>query len=77
MTDTVEVDVKSAWLSKINWGEVIKVGSMVAAALFGVDISPDTQVHILQAVIGIGALYTTITKTFFSSTITPASAANM
>ncbi len=75
MTDTTEVDIKSAWLSKINWTQVV---SVVASLLvvFGLDIPPETQAHIATAITALTGLVTIVMKTFFTTSITPSSAAN-
>lgn len=73
--DNVIVTVKSAWFSKINWGEAVKVFAAGALAFFGIEVSQEMQIYILQAIIGIGAAYTWITKTWFTNSVAPASMA--
>jgi hypothetical protein len=68
----VVVSVKSAWFSKINWGEAVKVLAMILA-YFGYDLDPQTQVYILEAVIAVGAVYTWAARTFFTSTVAASS----
>ncbi len=75
MVDFTEVEVKSAWLSKINWTQVAQIAFSVGA-LFGLDVPPEEKAAIITAINGIGNVVTIVMKTFFTSTITPASAAN-
>lgn len=70
---TAVVPISSAITSKINWGEFIKVGAMIAATR-GIDVPPDVQNNILMAIISIGAVYTFVMRTFFTAKITPSSA---
>ena len=72
--EVAQVDVQSAWLSKINWGEVVKV-LCAFAAVKGINIPTDIQNDILMTIISAGAVYTFVMKTWFTKTITPASAA--
>ena len=72
--EVAEVDVQSAWLSKINWGEVIKVAAAFLAVK-GINIPPEVQNDILLAIISIGGVYTFVVKTWFTKTITASSAA--
>jgi hypothetical protein len=74
ITEVAQVDVQSAWLSKINWGEIVKVGAALLATK-GVNLPADVQNDILLAIVGLGGVYTFVTKTWFTKTITPASAA--
>lgn len=74
MADAVTVDVKSAWLSKINWTQAIGVAASVAA-VFGFSLPAETQVALIAGIQGVVAVVTWVLRTFFSSTVTPASAA--
>lgn len=74
LTTVAQVDVQSAWLSKINWGEGVKVLAMLLA-MKGITLSPEVQNYILEAIIGLGGIYTFVVKTWFTKTITPAVAA--
>jgi Na+/H+ antiporter NhaA len=73
---TVIVEEKSSFLSKINWGEAIKV-ALAALALFGINVPSEMQSAILGLIIAIGAVYTVVVKTFFTTTITPSSASKL
>jgi hypothetical protein len=73
-TEVAQVEVQSAWASKINWGEVVKVGAAFLAVK-GINIPPDVQNDILLSIISLGGIYTFVMKTWFTKTITPASAA--
>ena len=70
--DITQAEVQSAWLSKINWGEVIKVGAAFLAVK-GVNIPADIQNDILLTIISVGGIYTWVMRTWFTKTITPAS----
>lgn len=76
MADAVTVDVKSAWLSKINWAQAIGVVASVAAVV-GFDLSPALQVQVVAAIQGIVAVVTWALKTFGTTTVTPSSAAKV
>ena len=56
MGDTVTVDVKPAWASKINLGELIKAGAVIAAAK-GLDIPVEVQNDIFLVIECRGAIY--------------------
>lgn len=71
-TKVAKVEVKSAWLSKINWTQAVAVVAMVAT-MFGLDIDATLQAEILAAIIGVQSVVTWVIKTFFSPTVTPAS----
>lgn len=73
--DNVVVEVKSGWFSKINWGEAVKVFAAGLLAFFGIEVSQEMQIYILQAIIGVGAAYTWITKQWFTDTVSPSSVA--
>jgi hypothetical protein len=72
MAESVTVDVKSAWLSKINWTQAIGVVASVAA-VFGFDMPPAMQLQVVAAIQGIVAVVTWALKTFATTTVTPSS----
>ncbi len=74
MAETVVVDVKSAWLSKINWTQAIGVLASIAA-VFGFNLPPETQIALIGAIQGIVAVITWALKTFAKPTVTPSAAA--
>lgn len=67
----VVVPVKSAWLSKINWGVAIGLVAS-AASFFGLDLDADTQAKAQMAITGAMGVYVWLMKTFFTTTVTPA-----
>ena len=72
---TVTIETRSAWLSKINWTQAVAVTASMIVLLTGgkVDIPPEVQA---QIVVGIGVLQGIVTwvfKTWFTPTVTPAS----
>jgi hypothetical protein len=66
------MELKSAWLSKINWTQMVGFIAVMLAA-FGVDLDPDTQVAIVAAIAAVTQIVTWIIKTWFTTSITPAS----
>lgn len=75
MTDTpavARVEIKSAWLSKINW---VQIGQAITTLLttnaFGFD--DHTQVLVLSGTTLATNLATIVFKTYFTPTVTPAS----
>lgn len=76
MADTQTVQVQSAMVSKINWTQVI--GALITLAVaFGAPISDAQKVEILAVSGTVIPFITGILKTFFTKTITPASAATL
>ncbi len=69
MAGLATVPVKSPWTSKINWAQAIGVLAS-AGALFGLDVSAETQAQIvvgIQAIIGVA---TVIVRTWFTRSVT-------
>ena len=74
------VDVKSAWLSKINWGEAVKAVALLGA-IWGFPL-PDSVQHnavvglqgLTTAIVAGGAIYTWVVRTWFTTSVTPQSA---
>lgn len=75
-TPTVQVPIKSAWASKINWGQAIGMVASVLVIVTGgkVNIDASTQAALLGGIQAVVAVYTVVMKTFFTSTVTPSSA---
>lgn len=75
----VTVPVQSAWLSKINWTQAIGMLSTIATLVYGssASIPADTQVQIVAGIQGVQAAVTWVFKTFFTTTVTPSSAAKV
>lgn len=73
---TVTIQMKSAWLSKINWTQVVGVGAsvLVLATSGKVDIPLEQQALIVVAIQAIQGVVTWAFKTFWTPTVTPASA---
>ena len=74
--DIVEVAIKSAWWSKVNWTQIIAMAASLAV-VFGLNISPEDQAKIVATVQGVSALATIVLRTWFTTTITPASASRV
>lgn len=78
MTPTVQVPVKSAFASKINWLQAITAAGTFATALISAANLPATQAAELTAsVAAVGQLATVICRTFFTTSVTPSSAAKV
>jgi len=69
----VEVAIKSAWWSKINWTQAIAILASVGV-FFGLHLSPEDQAKIVVTIQAVSGLITIIQRTWFTTTITPASA---
>lgn len=76
MTKTAEVEVKSAWTSKINWTQVVAVLAMILT-VFGFSLPPELQAQIVAGIVAVQALVTWVLKTFFTTSVTTASAKNL
>lgn len=76
--NTATVPIKSAWASKINWLQVIAALMTGATALISAANLPAAQAtEITAAVAGVGQILTLIVRTFFTTAITPSSAAKV
>lgn len=83
MNPTAQVAVKSAWLSKINW--IAGLTMLLAFLSQTTDllqqlmpfVPPQYQHYVTLGIVLAGGLATIITKTFFTTTVTPASAAKV
>jgi hypothetical protein len=67
------VDIKSAWASKINWAQMVAMGAMLLT-MFGVNLPPEVQAHVVAGIVAAQAIVTWVIKTWFTKSITPASA---
>lgn len=68
------MEIKSAWLSKINWTAAISALLTLLIAL-GLPISEETKVQIMTVTGTLAPVIIMIARTWFTSSITPASAA--
>jgi hypothetical protein len=77
MTTVAQVDVKSAWTSKINWTQAVGIMATVLAVVSGnkYQIPVETQLAIVATIQGAQGIASWVLKTWFTKTITPASAA--
>lgn len=71
MGSFVEVAVKSAWWSKINWVQAVALASTVAT-VFGMDLSPEIQAKVVETIVGVSSLATIVLRTWFTTSVTPA-----
>jgi hypothetical protein len=69
---TARVEVKSAWLSKVNWTQAV---ALLAAWLGakGISLDAETQVQIVLGVQAAQSVVTWIFRTWFNKSVTPAS----
>jgi hypothetical protein len=78
MSEIVRVETKSAWLSKINWTQMVSFTASALVLITGgkLDIPPEQQAVIVLMIQGAQSMVTWILKTWFTPTITPSSAAS-
>lgn len=67
------VPVKSPFTSKINWYQVGMLG-LGSLTIFGIDIDDATKLKLIEGIIAIQTVGTVILKTFFTKSVTTASA---
>ena len=77
LTTVAQVDVQSAWASKINWTQAVGILASVITVVSGnkYQIPAETQLAIVATIQGIQGVTSWVFKTWFTKTITPASAA--
>lgn len=68
------MDIKSAWLSKINWTQAIGFLAMIGTVL-GFDLDAETQKNLLALIVAGQAVLTWVLRTWFTKTVTPSVAA--
>ena len=73
MGNFVEVAIKSAWWSKVNWTQVVAMVATVGV-LFGTSLSPEEQAKIVATIQAVSGLATVILRTWFTTSVTPAAA---
>ena len=71
MGNFVEVAIKSAWWSKINWTQAIGMLASVGV-IFGLSLPPEEQAKIVATIQGVSGLATIILRVWFTNTVTPA-----
>lgn len=77
LTTVAQVDVQSAWMSKINWTQAVGIIASGLVFMTGgkVNIPVEQQVAIVTLIQTVTGVVTWIMKTWFTKTITLASAA--
>lgn len=77
LTTVAQVDVQSAWASKINWTQAIGIGASLLVFTTGgkVNIPIEVQGEIVLGIQAVQSLASWVLKTWFTKTITPAAAA--
>lgn len=74
MADVTTVPVKSAWVSKINWTQVVSaVATCVTAVISAANLPAAQATALTAAVAGGGQFLTVILKSFFTTSVTPGS----
>ena len=71
--DNANVDVKSAWLSTKNWAAFAGLLSVILP-LFGIHLPVGWSDTVYQAIAALSAVYILVKNTWFTTTITAASA---
>lgn len=76
-TTVAQVDVQSAWMSKINWTQAVGIMASVITVVSGnkYSIPVETQLALVAAIQGLQGVASWVFKTWFTKTITPAAAA--
>jgi hypothetical protein len=76
-TTVAQVDVQSAWMSRINWTQAVAIGASLLVFMTGgkINIPVEAQVGIVTAIQAVSGVVTWVLKTFFTKTITPSVAA--
>lgn len=76
---TATVDVRSAWLSKINWTQAVGVGASLLVLTTGgkVNIPLEQQAGIVVAIQALCGVITWALKTFGHPTVTASQAAKV
>ncbi len=78
VTTVAQVEVQSAWASKINWTQAIGILASILAVVSShkYEIPVETQLSLVAGIQGVQAVVTWIIKTWFNKTITPTVAAS-
>lgn len=66
------VEVKSAWLSKINWTQAVSLAATLLA-IKGINLDAETQVAVIATIQGGQSVATWAFRTFFNRSVSPAS----
>lgn len=64
------MDIKSAWLSKINWTVAATV-LFNLLMFFGIDVPADVEAAILSVGNSVGLILVWVLRTWFTKTVTP------
>jgi hypothetical protein len=69
--DRTTVQIKSAWLSKINWTQFVAMIAMFGTMSGLFDMPPDMQANFLAGIVFVQGVVTWVMKTWFTDTVTP------
>ena len=67
----VEVAVKSAWWSKINWNSAVTMLASVGV-FFGVNLPESEKLAIIVTLNAVSDFLNVVLRTWFTTTVTPA-----
>lgn len=73
MNSFIEVAIKSAWWSKVNWTQVVAMAATLGV-LFGFNLPAEDQAKIVATIQAVAGLATIILRTWFTTSVTPAAA---
>lgn len=76
MDKFIEVAVRSAWWSKVNWTQAVAMLATLGV-IFDLNVSPEDQAKIVATIQGVSGLATIILRTWFTTTVTQAAAARI
>jgi hypothetical protein len=66
------MDIKSSWLSKINWTQFIGFAAMILT-VFGIEMPDEVKVQIVALIGSAQAILTWVLRTWFTKSLTKAS----
>lgn len=66
------MDVKTAWLSKINWIQAVG-GAAMLLSWIGIDMPPEVRAAIVTGIGSVTTVATWVTRTWFTTALTAAS----
>jgi uncharacterized membrane protein len=72
----MEVETKSAWLSKINWVQVVGIMATIGTT-FGIDLPKEDLLNIVVGIQAAVGVVTWVMRTWFTTKLTPSSAAKV
>lgn len=74
--DFIDVAIKSAWWSKVNWTQVVAMAATLGV-LFGLELPAEQQAKIVATIQAVSGFATVILRTWFTTSVTPSAAARI